>query len=47
MRWLLGKYGEELGKNIPTDKMNKVYFWLLLGIIAFGVLYVLSFYIWP
>ena len=44
MRWILGKYGEDVGKDIPMEKKNQVFFWMIIGAIAFGVAYVLSFY---
>jgi len=44
MRWLLGKYGEDVGKGIPIEKKNQVYFWMIIGGIVFGTLYVLAYY---
>ena len=45
MRWLLGKYGENIGRNIPIDSKNKSLFILLISVIVFAVIYILSFYI--
>ena len=44
MRWLLGKYGADIGKDIPLKKKNQTYFWLLIWAIVFGTLFVLSYY---